>query len=342
MKIKRLSLSFLMLMLIIAGCKTTSDSSDKSGSDEAQVYDYALVIHGGAGTILKENMTPETESAYRSILDSVLTTGQKMLESGADGLDVVVSCIQIMEKSPLFNAGKGAVFTHEGHNELDASIMRGSDLGAGAVAGAKTIKSPIEAARTVMEKSEHVMLSGAGAEEFAEEMGLELVDPSYFYTQRRFDALQRLKEKDEVALDHDEKKGTVGVVVKDKSGHLYAGTSTGGMTNKRWGRIGDSPIIGAGTYADDRTCAVSCTGHGEYFIRNVVAASVSHEMLLAKKNLEDAGNHIVHEVLSPEAGSGGLIAVDHNGQIAMPFNSAGMYRGYVRDGEKYIGIYKNE
>ena len=262
-----------------------------------KVNDYAIIIHGGAGTILKKNMTPEKEAVYTAKLTEAIKVGYEILRQGGTSTEAVVKTIQVMEESPLFNAGKGAVFTHEETNELDASFMDGKTLNAGAVAGVTNVKSPIELALKVMTDSDHVMLSGKGASVFAKEKGLEIVDPSYFYTEKRFKSLQRIKERAKTELDHDDKKaafydvdiknakfGTVGCVALDKNGNIAAGTSTGGMTNKRWGRIGDAPIIGSGTYANNLTCGVSSTGWGEYFIRAQVAHDISAQIEYKKHN----------------------------------------------------------
>ncbi|MEM9932166.1 MAG: isoaspartyl peptidase/L-asparaginase [Bacteroidota bacterium] len=315
---------------------------------------YALVIHGGAGTILKENMTPEREAAYTAALQAALEAGEAVLKEGGSSKEAVVAAIQLMEENPLFNSGVGAVFTHEETVELDASFMDGATLNAGAVAGVKTVKSPIAAARMVMDSSVHVMLSGKGAEQFAEKMGLEMVENSYFHTERRLNQIKRIKDsqanatktpyKGEMSIDGTDvyKFGTVGAAALDKEGNLAAGTSTGGMSNKRYGRIGDSPIIGAGTYANNASCAVSCTGHGEFFIRNVVAFDVAARMMYQDLSLEEAGDKVVQEVLMEMGGDGGLISVDKDGNVHMPFNTSGMYRGYVKStGETYIGIYKD-
>jgi beta-aspartyl-peptidase (threonine type) len=304
-----------------------------------QKPEYVIVIHGGAGVITKKNMTAEKEAAYRAKLNEALETGQKILEKGGTSIETVIAVINIMENSPLFNAGKGAVFTHDGKNELDASIMDGKTLNAGAVAGVTNVKNPITLAYAVMTKSKHVMLSGNGASQFAKEQGIEIVDPSYFYTENRWKSLQKVLENEKKA--EKEKHGTVGCVVLDKYGNLAAGTSTGGMTNKQYGRIGDSPVIGAGTYADNATCAVSCTGHGEFFIRYVVAYSVSALMKYKGLSLQDAGNEIINNTLKDVGGEGGLISVDKDGNIAMPFNTPGMFRGYLKSsGEKKVLIYK--
>jgi beta-aspartyl-peptidase (threonine type) len=288
-----------------------------SGPENDKI-DFAIAIHGGAGTITRKNMTPEKESGYRSKLEEALNTGYSILEKGGLSLDAVEATIRIMEDSELFNAGKGAVFTNTGTNELDASIMDGSNLKAGAVAGVKTVKNPIFAARKVMEETWHVMLSGDGADLFAKEQNLEIVDPIYFYTQRRWDSLKKIQS---------EKHGTVGCVALDKNGNLAAGTSTGGLTNKQWGRIGDSPIIGAGTYANNKTCAVSGTGQGEYFIRGNVAYDISAIMEYENLSVGKAARKVISK-LSDLGGEGGVIAMDSHGNISMPFNTAGMYRGF--------------
>ena len=294
---------------------------------------YGLVIHGGAGTITREKMSPEKEAEYREKITEALTVGYEILEKGNSSLDAVEAVVRIMEDSPLFNAGKGAVFTNAGTNELDASIMDGSTLQAGAVAGVKTVKNPISAARKVMEKTWHVMLSGDGADHFAAEQGLEIVDINYFYTERRWNALKKAQE--------EEKHGTVGCVALDKKGNIAAGTSTGGLTNKRWGRIGDTPIIGAGTYANNETCGVSGTGQGEYFIRGNIAYDVSALMIYRSLTVKDAAGQVIDK-LSERGGNGGLIAMDKNGKIAMSFNTEGMYRGYrVNGSESVIKIYSH-
>ncbi|BAV08561.1 beta-aspartyl-peptidase (threonine type) [Filimonas lacunae] len=318
---------------------------------------YVLVIHGGAGTIVKEQMTPEKEKAYRKGLQDALAAGNAILKKGGNALDAVEAAVKVMEDNPLFNAGKGAVFTNEGKNEMDAAIMNGSNLQAGSVAGVTTIKNPITAARAVMEKSEHVMMTGKGAEQFAAKSGCSIVPTSYFYTEERWKGLQRARQLDsaKTRLDHDSvhvllkqpgnrdyKYGTVGAVALDTKGNLAAATSTGGMTNKKYGRIGDAPIIGAGTYANNKTCAISCTGWGEFFIRLVMAKSVSDRIELAGETLQQATNEMIMKQLSALGGDGGLIAVDKQGNIAMPFNTKGMYRGYIKaSGETAIDIYIN-
>ncbi|SUJ17825.1 Isoaspartyl peptidase precursor [Sphingobacterium spiritivorum] len=345
----------MILLLIgttLVAFKNASDPPLRTSNPDKT---YVLAIHGGAGTILRSNMTPEMEKAYKDALTLALQKGYEQIKNGKSSLDAVEQAIHVMEDSPLFNAGKGAVFTNDGKNELDASIMNGKTLEAGAVAGVTTIKNPISAARAVMEKSEHVMMVGKGAELFAKQAGIEIVDPSYFWTKMRWDALQKIKKEDstKVQLDHDQKQsqrlgivnkdskfGTVGCVALDKNGNLAAGTSTGGMTNKKFGRVGDSPIIGAGTYANNATVAVSCTGWGEYYIRNVAAYTVSALMEYKQEPVKIA-SQIVIDNIGKMGGDGGLIALDKSGNLAMPFNTEGMYRGMVTaDGQIEIYIYK--
>ncbi len=321
----------IVIALILSGFLLYPKSANKSN--------YAIVIHGGAGTILRENFTPETEAQYKETLQSALLVGDSVLKNGGSSLDAVEKAIHILENSPLFNAGKGAVFTNSGRNELDASIMWGKDLNAGAVAGVDDIKNPISAARKVMENSEHVMLSGKGASEFAKTQGLEIVDNSYFFTQDRWDHLQKILKK-EKEMTREDRHGTVGCVALDKDGNLAAGTSTGGMTNKRFGRIGDSPIIGAGTYANNATCAISCTGHGEFFIRLGVAKDISAMMEYQNISLDEASNNII-EKLTKIGGTGGIIGLDKKGNIVMKMNTEGMYRAYLNSkGESEVLIYK--
>ncbi len=308
------------------------------GFSEGVGSGFVLVIHGGAGTILKENMTDEKEQQYKAKLQEALKVGAEILKNGGSSLDAVTETICVLEDSPLFNAGKGAVFTAEGVNEMDASIMDGSDLNAGAVAGVQSIKNPIRAARAVMEDSPHVLLSGAGADTFALQQGLTIVDPEYFFTKRRWESYQKVKAKKEKG----EKHGTVGAVALDKYGNLAAATSTGGMTYKMKGRVGDSPIIGAGTYADNNTCAVSATGHGEFFMRNVVAYDISALMKYKGLSLSDAADEVIQNKLKSIGGDGGIIAVDKDGNFTMTFNTAGMYRGFVSsEGEMEVLIFRN-
>jgi beta-aspartyl-peptidase (threonine type) len=292
---------------------------------------YTLVIHGGAGVILKKNMTDEHEAAYTAKLMEALETGEAILRSGGTALDAVTETVKVMEDSPLFNAGKGSVFAASGENEMDASIMDGSTLEAGAVASVRNIKNPILAARLVMEASSHVMLVRDGAEEFAVKNGLDTASPSYFFEQRRYDSWKKANAK---------KHGTVGAVALDMHGNLAAATSTGGMTNKMTGRVGDTPIIGAGTYANNATCAISATGHGEYFIRNVVAYDISALMEYKGLTLEQAASYVIMEKLVEQGATGGIIAVDKEGNFVMPFNTEGMFRGYVTsDGSSKVEIY---
>lgn len=314
---------------------------------------FAIVIHGGAGTILKKNMSPEIEAQYKAKLEEAVKVGYEVLKNGGTSIEAVEKTINIMEDSPLFNAGKGAVFTNQGKNELDASIMDGKTLKAGAVAGVTNVKNPISLARVVMEKSEHVLLAREGAEFFAKEHGLEIVNPAYFYTENRYQSLIKAQEKERIELDHsggtsfydpfikDNKFGTVGCVALDKNGNLAAGTSTGGMTNKKWGRIGDTPIIGAGTYANNNTCGVSSTGWGEFFIRNVVAYDISALMEYKGLSLEKAAKEVIQKKLTKLGGDGGIVAMDKDGKITMEFNTAGMYRASINTkGELMIGIYE--
>ena len=309
---------------------------------------FGLVIHGGAGTIDRSTMTPEKEREYRAGLEKALRTGFEILKRGGHSLDAVEAAVRVMEDDPHFNAGRGAVFTSEGKNEMDASIMDGKTLKAGAVASIRHIKNPISLARMVMEKSPHVMLVADGAEAFAKQNGVELVDEKYFFTQERWDALQKAKaggekgngDKQQFIFTDQDRHGTVGAVAVDQQGNLAAATSTGGMTNKRPGRVGDSPIIGAGTYANNATCAVSGTGDGEYFIRATVAYEVSALMEYRGMSLAEAAQSALDKA-QRLGGSGGLIAIDAKGNVALPFNSGGMYRGHVdQRGEFAIDIYK--
>ena len=307
-----------------------------------------LVMHGGAGTITRASMTPELEKQYREALEQALRAGHAVLAKGGSSLDAVETSIRILEDNPLFNAGKGAVFTHGGRNELDASIMNGRTKAAGAVAGVTTIKNPITAARAVMEKSKHVMMTGKGAETFAREQKLEIVDPKYFWTEKRWKQLQEElaneKGKPRASVDgmDEHKFGTVGAVALDKNGDLAAGTSTGGTTNKRYGRVGDSPIIGAGTYAENESVAVSCTGTGEYFIRWTVAHDIAALVKYKGMTVQQAGDEVIQKKLVPVGGDGGAIVLDAKGNFAMPFNSEGMYRGWVGgDGVPHVLIYKD-
>jgi L-asparaginase / beta-aspartyl-peptidase len=307
-----------------------------------------IVIHGGAGTILREQVSPELEAELRQALEAALQAGYAVLVRGGSSLDAVELAVRSLEDSPHFNAGRGAVFTAEGTIELDASIMDGRTLAAGAVAGVMRVRNPISLARVVMERSPHVFMAREGAEVFAREHGLELVDPSWFFTQRRWDALQRARQAEQragggsAALGEDWKLGTVGALALDRQGNLAAATSTGGLTNKRFGRIGDVPIIGAGNYADNRVCAVSATGQGEYFIRNVVAYDICARARYTGVSLRDAAHAVVMQVLVEQRGEGGVITLDPHGNISMPFNTPGMYRGYLGpDGRAVVELYRD-
>lgn len=323
-------------------------------TDTGNENDVAIVIHGGAGTILPENMTDEREKQYRDALQTALETGHDALQQGRSSLDAVEAALRTMEESPLFNAGKGAVFTSENTVELDASIMDGKTRHAGALTGVKHIKHPISLARLILDESVHVMMAQEGAEAFAQQHGMEMVENSYFYTERRREQAEEARQEDNgsdtpegAVQDADENTfGTVGAAALDQNGNLAAGTTTGGTTNKRFGRVGDSPIIGAGTYADNATCAVSATGHGEYFIRAAVAHDISARMKHGSVTLQEAAESVIVDELprmEPDGGSGGVIALDHDGNIAMPFNTPGMYRGYIdTDGTMVIRIYRDE
>ncbi|MGA9325560.1 MAG: isoaspartyl peptidase/L-asparaginase [Salegentibacter sp.] len=351
---------FLFSLCAFLACNEESHMSRKIVDDQPvkkaekdTTVNFGIVIHGGAGTILKKNMSDSLEAAYKAKLEEAIRTGHRILANGGTAIEAVQRTINVMENSPLFNAGKGAVFTHEGKNEMDASIMDGNTLNAGAVAGVTTIKNPINLAYQVMVNSDHVLLSGRGAEEFAKEQGLKIVDPEYFYTEKRFQSLQKIKAAEEAKTSIDTRKmafqdpfikdskfGTVGCAALDKHGNLAAGTSTGGMTNKRYNRIGDSPIIGAGTYANNKTCAVSCTGWGEYFIRGVVAYDISAMMEYKGMSLQEAAKEVIQKKVPAMGGDGGIIAIDHDGNVAMEFDTAGMYRATMnKNGDLKIGIY---
>lgn len=355
---KKAAFSSVVLLLLFINSTVAQSESAKAGTEaNTSTHKVAIAIHGGAGTILKENMTAETEAAYIETLTQAIKLGYDQLLLGNDGTTAVTSAIKHMENSALFNAGIGAVYTFDGVHELDASIMHGQHKQAGAVSGITTIKNPILAALTVMQKSEHVMLTAKGAETFSVLHGLETVKNSYFNTSRRFEALQKAKRRiieastsanhdfnstDDLLAYQDYKFGTVGAVVLDKKGNLVAGTSTGGMTAKRYGRVGDSPIIGAGTYADNQSCAVSATGHGEYFIRHNVASDICARVKYQGISVSEAAQTVLFDVLSSEAGSGGVIAIDSKGNITMPFNTAGMYRASIdTQGNLTVSIYKD-
>ena len=320
----KLSFSLLMLLCFVYSCNSNK-------------VDFAIVVHGGAGTILKKNMSDEMELAYKLKLEEAINAGYNILEKNGSSKDAVEETIKILENSELFNAGKGSVLSNKGVVEMDASIMNGQNLNAGAISGIKTIKNPISAARLVMEKSEHVFLSGEGAEEFAKLQGLDIIDNEYFITETRLKSLLNAKKRDSIK---DNKFGTVGCVAIDKFGNITSGTSTGGMTNKKWNRIGDVPIIGAGTYANNNTCGISSTGWGEYFIRNVVAYDISSQIEYKKISIDLAAKNTLKKV-KDLGGNGGVIGIDKNGNILMDFNTEGMYRGYKKsDGESEISIYK--
>ena len=325
----------LMLSGVLAAGEVMAAEAHVAGSD-APVADVALAIHGGIG-LDKKDMTPELEVKLRKDLAAALQAGHALLAKGGDSLDAVQAAIIVLENSPLFNAGKGAVFTHDGRNELDASIMEGKTKRAGAVAGVTTIKNPILGARAVMDKTKHVMLIGQGADLFAKQAGLEIVDPKYFWTESRWQQLQEQLRKEKEHRDH----GTVGAVALDNHGVLAAGTSTGGMSNKQFGRVGDSPIIGAGTYADNEGCAVSATGHGEYFIRFAVAHSIVDLMKYKKLSVNASADEVIQRTLKPAGGEGGVVVLDHRGNYAASYNTEGMYRGYItRTGQWKVMLYE--
>lgn len=335
-------LLFVCSWLVVLACTTR-----KSGQDSG-VGPITIVIHGGAGTIRKENMTPEKEKAYRDKLEEALNAGFTALENGGKSSDAVILAIKVLEDSPLFNAGKGSVFNSDGKNEMDAAIMDGETLMAGAVAEVTTVKNPITAAYAVMTKSPHVMLVGKGADRFAAEQGLEIVDPSYFVDSARYRQWLKVKEQEPSKRTafydpfiQDQKFGTVGAVALDKYGNLCAGTSTGGMTNKKYGRVGDAPIIGAGTYANNASCAVSGTGWGEYYIRLTAAHDIAALKLYGGLSLQEAADSVIMKKLPHLGGDGGAIVLDRQGNFAMPFCSEGMFRGYIKaKGEAKTFIYR--
>lgn len=311
---------------------------------------YAIAIHGGAGTILRSNMTNEIEQKYKTALNESILAGEKILLNSGLAIDAVEASIRSLENNPLFNAGRGSVFSHEGEHEMDASIMNGKNLMAGAIAGVKNVKNPITLAKSVMQFSNHVFMAGHGAEVFAKQLNIEMAPNEYFFEQMRYDQLIQAKSNDRIDLDHvnnkfengEKKFGTVGAVALDVFGNISAGTSTGGMTNKKHGRVGDTSIIGAGTYANNQTCAVSCTGHGEFFIRSVVAYDISCLIEYKGFSLKEACNLVVKDKLVKIGGEGGLIAIDANGNIELCFNSEGMYRASKKSNEDvYLGIYKD-
>lgn len=350
-------LTIFSFFVIFIACeqKTEQKNNQKTVVNDkiSEENNFGIILHGGAGTILKEHMSDSLEAAYKFILEKAITKGYEVLKNEGTSLEAIAETIKILEDSPLFNAGKGAVFTNQETNELDASVMVGNTLDAGAISGVTRVKNPIDLAIKVMTHSPHVMLSGQGAEHFAAEHEITLVDPSYFFTENRFQSLQHIKEteKDQTNLDSktsavesyfkDSKFGTVGAAALDKHGNLAAGTSTGGMTNKKWNRIGDSPIIGAGTYANNNTCAVSSTGWGEYFIRAVVAHDISALMDYKGLSLQEAAQEVIQKKVPALGGDGGIIAIDKNGNMVAEFNTEGMYRASINaQGEVSIGIFK--
>lgn len=358
---KKIVVGFTLFVLLIF---PVSFSAQKGAFPEVKQLQspqnprLGFVLHGGAGVIRRGDLSPEKEKEYRLKLEEAVLAGFKALQDGKPGLDAIEIAIKILEDSPLFNAGKGAVFTADGKNELDAAVMDGKTLNAGAVAGLRHVKNPIVLARAVMEKSEHVMMIGDGAETFAKEMNIELVDEKYFWTQNRWDSLQKIikqeREKAEAAKngtkvsgvdlrkEPESKFGTVGAVALDKNGNLAAGTSTGGMTYKKYGRVGDVPIIGAGTYANNETCAVSATGWGEFFIRIGVAKEISSMMEYRALPVQQAADAVIHKKLQNMGGDGGIVAIDKFGNIAISFNSEGMYRAYINsEGKPIVEIYKD-
>jgi L-asparaginase / beta-aspartyl-peptidase len=341
-----------LVAAILAACGAPMPPA--AGGPAAEPPSWGIVIHGGAGTLRRESMTPEREAEYRAKLEEALRAGHRVLADGGSSLEAVQAAVMIMEDSPLFNAGRGAVLTSEGAVEMDASIMDGRTLEAGAVAGVKHVRNPIALARLVMEHTPHVMLMGEGAAAFAREQGVEMASEGYFITDFRLRQLQEVRDNEAREPRHERPEastgltpeartsGTVGAVALDRSGNLAAATSTGGMTNKRWGRIGDAPIIGAGTYADNESCAVSATGHGEYFIRAVVAHDICARMRYGGQSLAAAAEAVVMDRLVRMGGTGGVIAIDRRGNIALPFNTTGMYRGSMgADGRVHVSIFQN-
>ncbi len=304
-----------------------------------------ILLHGGAGTISRQKLTPDLERQYHDALRNALMAGYKLLQQKKSAVDAVEAAVIELENFPLFNAGQGSVFTNKGTHEMDAAIMDGKTLNAGAVAGIKNIKNPIILAKTVMQKSDHIFLVGNGAEEFARMHNIEAADEKYFFTDFRHQQLIKAKQNDKIQLDHadDKKFGTVGAVALDSFGNIAAATSTGGMTNKSFGRVGDSPIIGAGTYANNKTCAISCTGHGEYFMQYIAAYDVSCLMEYKNYSLMQAAEIVVNDKLKKAGGEGGLIAVDLLGNYALPFNTEGMYRGWMKnETDIFTAIFKDQ
>lgn len=331
-------------------CETKSTKEEKV--TEREPNSFAIVIHGGAGGIKREYFNEEQQKAYTQKLEEALNAGYTILENGGISLNAIQAAINVMEDSPLFNAGKGAVYNSEGNQEMDAAIMNGNTLNSGAVAGVNHIKNPILAARIVMDSSKHVMLSGKGAEIMAKKYGIEMVDSSYFFTKKRLNQLRKIQGKEEIQLDHtafliknelidDHKFGTVGAVAIDKNGNIAAGTSTGGMTNKKYGRIGDVPIIGAGTYANNLTCGISATGTGEYFMRTVAAHEVSSLIYYKNASAKEALHEVLFNQIGPLGGEGGMILIDKNGDVSWDFNSTGMFRAYKKsDGDTKVEMFE--
>ncbi len=348
--LRRARISVLLVGLsvfVIVGCEDNSADAPGTTTAGEPGAEFGLVIHGGAGTITRESMTSELEEGYRRSLEAALEAGYAILEDGGSAMDAVIAAVMVMEDDSLYNAGRGAVFTSEGTNELDAAVMDGVDRNAGAVAGVTRVRNPIELARLVMDESPHVMMAGEGAEVFGEQFGIAQVDADYYYTERRWEALERAREDEEITLswhlEDDRMIGTVGAVARDRDGNLAAATSTGGMTNKRFGRVGDVPVIGAGTYASNESCAVSATGHGEYFIRNVVSREVCARMEHRGESLQEAAEAVVMVQLADHGGTGGVVAVDRDGHFSMVMNTPGMYRGhYMAGGTPFTAIYADE
>jgi len=326
----------IFLLSLFIGCSNNESTDSTDVQTVAEPGPITIVIHGGAGSITRDRFSEAQQIAYEQKLTEAINTGYKVLEEGGKSLDAVVATIQVLERSPMFNAGVGSVFTEEGKNELDASIMDGNSNKAGAVAGVTNVKSPIDAAKAVMEKSVHVLMAREGAEKFAEEQGLEIVAPEYFRDSAKYERWKKSKETASLLINPDYKYGTVGCVALDQNGNIAAGTSTGGMTNKKFGRIGDAPIIGAGTYANNQTCGVSGTGHGEFFMRNLVAYDIAALVKYKDMTLNEAAKNVVMEKLVEIDGAGGIIALDQQGNVAMEFNTPGMFRGYRKKGEEPV------
>lgn len=331
---------FLSLIIALISCNATK-KKNLEANVISEKMDYAIVIHGGAGYITSTNISNDQAEKYKASLEEALEKGTEILKAGGKSIDAVTETIKILENNPLFNAGKGAVFASDTTIQMDASIMNGYNDNAGAVAGVRTVKNPITAARAVMEKSQHVLLSGQGADQFAKEVGCEIVDPTYFETEKSLQALYRAKSSTGMLFEtsHDFKMGTVGCVALDINGNITAGTSTGGMTNKQYNRIGDSPIIAAGTYAD-KNCGISSTGHGEYFIRYVVAHDIASRVKYLGESIGQAANYVINEKLVEKGGVGGIIALDKYGNVTMPFNTPGMFRGYANPSKSEVYLFK--